>query len=71
MFLRGVLVVFDIMNAPRIHKGSYVLIFTSLPSWKVVQLLGEGGDKQNVTDRQTECSFIYIDCTNRTFTRFT
>ena len=22
---------------------------------------GVGGDKQNVTDRQTECSFIYID----------
>jgi hypothetical protein len=42
-FLRGVLVVFDIMDAPRIHQGSYVSIFTSLPSWKVVKLLGEGG----------------------------
>ena len=38
----GVLVVFDIMDAPRIHQGSYVSIFQSLPSWKVVQLLGQG-----------------------------
>ena len=39
-FLRGVLVVFDIMDVPRIHKGSYVSIFRFLPSWKVVKLLG-------------------------------
>ena len=39
-FLRGVLVVFDIRDAPRIHKGSYVSIFRSLHSWKLVQLLG-------------------------------
>jgi hypothetical protein len=39
----GDLVVFDIMHAPRIHQGSYVSIFRSLPSWKVVKLLGEGG----------------------------
>jgi hypothetical protein len=39
-FLRGVLVVFDISDVPRIHQGSYVYIFTSLPSWKVVKLLG-------------------------------
>jgi hypothetical protein len=39
-FLRGVLVVFDIMDAPRIHQGSYVSIFRSLPSWKAVKLLG-------------------------------
>jgi hypothetical protein len=44
-FLRGVLEVFDIRDAPRIHQGSYKPIFRSLPSWKVVQLL----DKQNVT----------------------
>jgi hypothetical protein len=37
-FLRGVLVVFDIMDVPRIHKGSYVSIFTSLHSWEVVYL---------------------------------
>ena len=39
-FLRGVLEVFDIRDAPRIHKGSYVSIFRFLPSWKVVKLLG-------------------------------
>jgi hypothetical protein len=27
--------VFDIMDAPWIHQGSYVSIFRSLPSWKV------------------------------------
>jgi hypothetical protein len=39
-FLRGVLVVFDIRDNPRIHKGRYVLIFRFLPSWKVVKLMG-------------------------------
>jgi hypothetical protein len=39
-FLRGVFEVCDIRDVPRIHKGSYVSIFTSLPSWKVVKLLG-------------------------------
>ena len=39
-FLRGVLEVFDIRYVPRIYKGSYVSIFTSLPSWKMVKLLG-------------------------------
>jgi hypothetical protein len=33
-------VVFGIRDAPRIHKGSYVSIFISLPSWKGVKLLG-------------------------------
>jgi hypothetical protein len=33
-------VVFDIRDVPRIHKVSYVSIFTSLPSWKVIKLLG-------------------------------
>jgi hypothetical protein len=41
-FLRGVWVVFDIRDVPKIHKGTYISIFTSLPPWKVVQL-GEGG----------------------------
>ena len=35
-FLRGVLVVFDIMDVPNIHQGSSVSILRSLPSWKVV-----------------------------------
>jgi hypothetical protein len=39
-FLRGVLVVFEIRDVPMIHKGSYESIFRSLPSWKVVKLLG-------------------------------
>ena len=38
-FLRGVLVVFDMVDAPRIHQGSYISIFKSLPSWKVLHLL--------------------------------
>ena len=38
-FLRGVLAVFGIMVAPRIHQRSYISIFRSLPSLKVVQLL--------------------------------
>ena len=32
--------VFDILDAPRIHQGSYISIFRTLPSRKVVQLLG-------------------------------
>ena len=39
-FLRGVLVVFQMVDASRIHPGSYLSIFKFLPSWKVVQLLG-------------------------------
>ena len=39
-FLTGVLVVFDMKDAPRIHQGSYISISKSLPSWKVVYLLG-------------------------------
>ena len=31
--------VIDIMDASRIHQGGYILIFRSLPFWKVVQLL--------------------------------
>ena len=38
-FLRKVLVVFEMVDAPRIHPGSYILIFKFLPSWKGVQLL--------------------------------
>ena len=39
-FLRGVLVDFDMVDALRMHQGSYISIFKSLPSWKVDQLLG-------------------------------
>ena len=39
-FLRGVLVVFEMVDASSIHPGSYISIFKFLPSWKVVQLLG-------------------------------
>ena len=39
-FLRGVLMVFNILDFPNIHQGSYISIFRSLPSWEVVQLLG-------------------------------
>ena len=38
-FLRGVLVVFDIMDVSRIHQGSYMSIFRYLPSWEVLPLL--------------------------------
>ena len=37
--LTGVLVVFDMVDAPRIHQGSYISIFISPPSWEVVHLL--------------------------------
>ena len=57
--------VFDIRDVPRILKGSYLSIFISLPSWKVVLLLCEGGqakrDIQTFHFSLTECSFIYID----------
>ena len=39
-FLKGVLVVFEMVDASRIHPGSYISIFKFLPSWKLVQLLG-------------------------------
>jgi hypothetical protein len=39
-FLRGFLVVFDIMDASRIHQGSCISIFNSIPAWEVLQLLG-------------------------------
>ena len=32
-FLRGVLVVFDMVDVSRIHQGSYISIFRSLPAW--------------------------------------
>ena len=38
-FLKGVLVVFDSMDVSRIHQGSYIPIFRSLPSWEVLHLL--------------------------------
>ena len=38
-FLRGVLVVFDMVDAPRIHQGSYISIFRSLPACEVLHLL--------------------------------
>ena len=39
-FLGGVFIVFEIMDVPRIHQWCYISIFRSLPSLKVVQLLG-------------------------------
>ena len=39
-FLGGVLVVFDITDALRIHQGSCISIFNSIPARKVLQLLG-------------------------------
>ena len=38
-FLRGVFVVLDMVDAPRVHQGSYISIFKSLPSWEVLNLL--------------------------------
>ena len=38
-FLTGVLVAFDMVDVPRIHQGSYVSIFKSLPSWEVLHRL--------------------------------
>ena len=35
-FLRGVLMVFDIMDVSRIHQGSYMSIFRYLPFWEVL-----------------------------------
>ena len=32
--------VFEMVDASRIHSGSYILIFKFLPSWKLVPLLG-------------------------------
>ena len=43
MFLRGVLAGFEMVDVLRIHKGNYISIFKSLPSWKVFQLLGSPG----------------------------
>ena len=37
-FLTGVLVVFDIVDVSRIHQGSYVSIFKSLPAWEELHL---------------------------------
>jgi len=39
-FLRGVLVDFEMVDALRTHPGRFISNFKSLPSWKVVQLLG-------------------------------
>ena len=39
-FLRGVLMVFEMLDVSRIHPGSYISIFKFLSFWKVVQLLG-------------------------------
>ena len=47
-FLRGVLVGFEVMYVPRIHPGSYISIFKSLPSWKVDQLLSSPGRHPSV-----------------------
>ena len=56
-FLRGVLVVFDMMDDPRIHQGSCISIFIRLPTWEVLQLLGEwGGNKTWPTHPPTNWS---------------
>ena len=38
-FLRGVLVVFDMVDVSRILQGSCISIFRSLPAWVVLHLL--------------------------------
>ena len=47
-FLRAVLVVFDIMDAPRIYQGSFIFIFRYIPSKKVVKILGSPERPQSV-----------------------
>ena len=44
-FLRGVLVVFEMVETPRIHQGKYISIFKSLPYWKVFKLLSVNAQK--------------------------
>ena len=31
--------VFDMVEAPRIHQGSYISIFRYIPAWEVLHLL--------------------------------
>ena len=38
-FLRGILVVFDMVDVSKIHRGGYISIFRSLPSWEVLHLI--------------------------------
>ena len=38
MFLRGVLVGFDMVDVPRIYPGTCVSIFKSVPVWEVLHL---------------------------------
>ena len=57
-FLRGVLVVFDILEVPYIHLGSYVSIFSSLPTWEVFYLLGSPENHHGVLeDVPDSCDF--------------
>ena len=57
-FLRGVLVVFDILEVPYIHLGSYVSIFSSLPTWEVFYLLGSPENLYGVLeDVPDSCDF--------------
>ena len=44
------------VDAPRIHQGSCIYIFKSLPTCKVVQFLG--GDKQSVTHPWSSALYI-------------
>ena len=37
-FLTGVFVVFDMVDVSKIHQGSYILNFKSLPAWEVLHL---------------------------------
>jgi hypothetical protein len=48
LFLRGVLVIFDIMDVPNIHQGSYVSISDLYLPGKWSNSWGRGKDKQNV-----------------------
>ena len=41
-FMRGVFVVLEILDVPRVHQGCYISIFRCLPFWKVVKLLQSG-----------------------------
>ena len=67
-FLRGVLVVFDMVDAPGIHEGSFIEIFRSLPSWKVVQLLDSSMESKRtlVVPERSLCGFWRNGCPNDT-----
>ena len=61
-FLRGVLVVFDMVDDPRILQGSCMYIFIALPSWKVVHHFVRHADRRTDgrTDGRTDMLAFYI-----------